>query len=81
MDPPAGPAPGQETRVTRPRNSTATVGKPNEQSVLRRTTYEEEIPQVAPQRLEVANAMPIIRSQSPAEDRGDFEIPYNPLRR
>jgi hypothetical protein len=75
-----------EARTARPRTSpTATASKPalkpSEQSVLRRTSYEEEIAPAPPRRIEVTGAVPIIRSQSPADDREDFEIPRNPLRR
>jgi hypothetical protein len=51
--------------------------RPAEQSILRRTSLENNSGEPAPLKLDSRSARPIVRSQSPPED----EIPFNPLRK
>jgi len=50
------------------------------QSVLRRTSAEQEAAEPAQFQIDRSGAAPIIRSQSP-DDVVDYAIPHNPLRR
>jgi hypothetical protein len=74
-------APQPKTIVRKPANTiTATeeVRTIPATSILRRASAETEAVEPAPHNINRARAMPIVRSQSP--ERGDNEVPLNPLR-
>jgi hypothetical protein len=69
-----------EKQATEPQKSPYVIAqpvRPAEQSILRRTSLENNSGEPAPLKLDSRSARPIVRSQSPPED----EIPFNPLRK